>query len=208
MQGTAGTEVDIEYSEQLNADGTVQSEGNGSAGQTDTYILKGGGPETYEPKYGWKGYRYVEVTTSAATAGGAPPPLPAILSVTGVVVHTALPTSGNFTSSSTLLNDMHTAMANTILNNQYSYGSDTPVYEKGGWTNDNGDFSDSEMDNFDAEAYYDHMMQNFDDSQDSGGQHRVARADAARRRQRRPAVGRVVPADRVQHVQADTTISP
>src|SRR6185437_1913162 len=62
MQGTAGTQVHVEYSEQLNPDGTVQSEGNGSAGQTDTYILKGGGPETYEPKYSWKGYRYVEVT--------------------------------------------------------------------------------------------------------------------------------------------------
>ncbi|MGH3159020.1 MAG: alpha-L-rhamnosidase C-terminal domain-containing protein [Streptosporangiaceae bacterium] len=60
-------------------------------------------------------------------------------------------------------------MVNTILNNQYSYGSDTPVYEKGGWTNDNGDYSDSEMDNFDAEAYYTHMMQNFDDSQDAAG---------------------------------------
>ena len=86
-----------------------------------------------------------------------------------MVAHTALATSGNFTSSSTLLNEYHTAMANTILNNQYSYGSDTPVYEKGGWTNDNGDYSDSEMDNFDAEAYYDQMMQNFDDSQDPAG---------------------------------------
>ena len=43
------------------------------------------------------------------------------------------------------------------------------MYEKGGWTNDNGDYSDSEMDNFDAESYYDEMMQNFDDSQDSAG---------------------------------------
>jgi alpha-L-rhamnosidase len=169
MQGTASSEVQIKYSERLNPDGTVQSEGNGSAGQTDTYILKGGGPETYEPKYGWKGYRYVEVTTSPATAGGTAPPLPDIVSVTGMVVHTALATSGNFTSSSTLLNEMHTAMVNTILNNQYSYGSDTPVYEKGGWTNDNGDYSTSELANFDAEAYYAHMMQNFDDSQDPAG---------------------------------------
>jgi alpha-L-rhamnosidase len=165
LQGTAGTEVQIEYSEKLNPDGTAQGEGS----QTDAYILKGGGPETYQPKYGWKGYRYVEVTTSPAAAGGTAPPLPDILSVTGVVVHTALATSGNFSSSSTLLNEMHTAMANTILNNQYSYGSDTPVYEKGGWTNDNGDYSDSEIANFDAEAYYDHMMQNFDDSQDPAG---------------------------------------
>ncbi len=86
-----------------------------------------------------------------------------------MVVHTALPTAGGFTSSSNLLNRMHVAMKNTILNNQYSYGSDTPVYEKGGWTNDNGDFATSEMDNFDAAAYFDHMMQNFDDMQDPAG---------------------------------------
>jgi alpha-L-rhamnosidase len=171
MQGTAGTTVYIEYSEKLNPDGTVQKEGNGSTGQTDTYILKGGGPETYEPKYGWKGYRYVEVTTAnpSGSSSSSSSPLPKILSVAGVVVHTALPTAGDFHSSNGLLNRMHVAMRTTILNNQYSYGSDTPVYEKGGWTNDNGDYSTSEMANFDAEAYYQHMMRNFDDSQDSAG---------------------------------------
>jgi alpha-L-rhamnosidase len=161
MQGAAGSQVQIKYSEQLNPDGTVQSEGGGN--QTDTYILKGGDPETYEPKYGWKGYRYVQVSTAPGTTP------PNVLSATGVVVHTALPTAGDFTSSSDLLNRMHVAMRNTILNNQYSYGSDTPVYEKGGWTNDNGDYATSEMDNFDAAAYFDHMMQNFDDSQDPAG---------------------------------------
>jgi alpha-L-rhamnosidase len=172
MRGTPGTSVAIEYSEKLNSDGTVQAEGNGQAGQTDSYTFKGSGPVTFEPRYGWKGYRYVEVTTNSCPSGIAAPctqPLPTIDSITGIVAHTALATSGSFTSSSQLLNEMHTAMVNTILNNQYSYGSDTPVYEKGGWTNDNGDYSDSEMDNFDAEAYYTHMMQNFDDSQDSAG---------------------------------------
>jgi alpha-L-rhamnosidase len=172
MQGVPGTSVAVVYSEKLNSDGTVQGEGNGQAGQVDSYTFTGSGPVTFEPKYGWKGYRYVEVTTNSCPSGVAAPctaPLPKILSITGIVAHTALATSGNFTSSSKLLNDMHTAMVNTILNNQYSYGSDTPVYEKGGWTNDNGDYSDSEMDNFDAEPYYTHMMQNFDDSQDSAG---------------------------------------
>lgn len=163
MQGTAGTKVYIEYSEKLNPNGTVQTEGNGSTGQTDVYILKGGGPETYDPTFGWKGYEYVQVSSAAGT------PLPKILSVTGVIAHTNLAASGNFTSSSMLLNTMHNAMKNTILNNQYSYGSDTPVYEKGGWTNDNGDYSVSEMANFNVEAYYQHMMRNFDDAQAPSG---------------------------------------
>jgi len=172
MQGVPGTSVAIAYSEKLNSDGTVQAEGNGQAGQVDSYTFDGSGRVTFEPQYGWKGYRYVEVTTNSCPTGVATPctlPLPKILSITGVIAHTNLATSGDFTSSSSLLNEMHTAMANSILNNQYSYGSDTPVYEKGGWTNDNGDYSTSELANFDAEAYYSHMMQNFDDSQDSSG---------------------------------------
>jgi alpha-L-rhamnosidase len=172
MQGVPGTSVAIAYSEKLNSDGTVQAEGNGQAGQVDSYTFNGSGPVTFEPRYGWKGYRYVEVTTNSCPTGVATPcaqPLPKVDSITGVIAHTDLATSGTFTSSSSLLNEMHTAMVNTILNNQYSYGSDTPVYEKGGWTNDNGDYSDSEMANFDAEAYYTHMMRNFDDSQDSAG---------------------------------------
>jgi alpha-L-rhamnosidase len=172
MQGVPGTSVAIVYSEKLNSDGTVQAEGNGQLGQVDSYTFKGSGTVTWAPQYGWKGYQYVEVTTNACPSGVAPPctePLPKILSITGVIAHTNLATSGNFTSSSSLLNEYETAQVNTILNNQYSYGSDTPVYEKGGWTNDNGDYSNSEMDNFDAEAYYVHMMQNFDDSQDSAG---------------------------------------
>jgi alpha-L-rhamnosidase len=150
----------------------VNTEGNGEAGQVDSYTFKGSGPVTFAPKYGWSGYQYVSVSTNSCATGMAAPctqPMPKILNVTGVIAHTNLQVSGNFTSSSKLLNEMHTAMVNTILNNQYSYGSDTPVYEKGGWTNDNGDYSDSAMDNFDAEAYYTHMMQNFDDSQDSSG---------------------------------------
>ena len=154
----------IQYSEQLNPDGTVQNEGGG---QPDRHL---------HPQGRWPGDVRAEVRLEGLPVrrgldrgGRRHAPLPKIRSTTGVVVHTALPTSGDFTSSSDLLNRMHVAMGNTILNNQYSYGSDTPVYEKGGWTNDNGDFADSEMANFDAEAYYDHMMQNFDDSQDPAG---------------------------------------
>jgi alpha-L-rhamnosidase len=172
MQGTPGTTVSVQYSEKLNSDGTVNAEGNGQAGQVDSYTFDSSRPVTFAPKYGWKGYEYVSVSTNSCPTGEAAPctqALPRILSVTGVIAHTNLAPSGNFTSSSSLLNDYQTAQASTIENNQYSYGSDTPVYEKGGWTNDNGDYSDSEIDNFDAEAYYNHMMQNFDDSQDPAG---------------------------------------
>jgi alpha-L-rhamnosidase len=161
LLGAAGTSVSIRYAERLNADGTAEDEND----QTDTYVLKGGGPETYEPSWGWKGYRYVQVSANPASAGATPPPLPKVVSIQGVEVHTALASTGDFDSSNNLFNTMHEAMRRTVLNNQYSFGSDTPVYEKAGWTADNRLYSISAMSNFGMEAYYQKWMQDFDDSQ-------------------------------------------
>nr|WP_166682615.1 family 78 glycoside hydrolase catalytic domain [Streptomyces sp. 846.5] len=161
MLGPAGTSVSIRYAEKLNADGTAEDE----AGQTDTYIMKGGGPETYEPSWGWKGYRYVQVSTTPASSGTSAPPLPELLSTQGVQVHTALPSTGDFHSSSGLFTTMHQAMRRTVLNNQYSFGTDTPVYEKGGWTADNRLLATSAMSNFGMQAYYENWMQDITDGQ-------------------------------------------
>jgi len=165
MLGTAGTSVSIRYAERLNSDGTAEEE----AGQTDTYILKGGGPEIYEPSWGWKGYRYVQVSANPASAGASPPPLPSIFSIRGVEVHTALQSTGGFASSSSLFNTMHEAMRRTILNNQDSFGTDTPVYEKAGWTADNRLYGESAISNFGMEAYYQNWMQDFNDAQHPDG---------------------------------------
>ena len=155
MLGAAGTSVSIRYAERLDTDGTAEDEN----GQTDTYILKGGGPETYEPSWGWKGYRYVQVSVNGTSA------MPRILSVQGVPVHTALTSTGGFDSSSSLFNTMHAAMRRTILNNQDSFGTDTPVYEKGGWTADNRLYALSAMSNFDMQAYYENWMRDIGDDQ-------------------------------------------
>jgi alpha-L-rhamnosidase len=152
MLGAAGTSVSIRYAEKLNPDGTAENEN----GQTDTYILRGGAPETYEPSWSWKGYRYVQVSATA--------PLQ-ILSIQGVETHTALQPTGDFAGSSTLFTTMHQAMRRTILNNQYSFGTDTPVYEKGGWTADNRLAATSAISSFDMQAYYEKWMQDFNDTQ-------------------------------------------
>jgi alpha-L-rhamnosidase len=158
MLGQAGTPVSIRYAERLNPkDGTAEEE----AGQTDTYIMKGGGPETYQPSWGWKGYRYVQVSSAS--------PLPRVLSIRGVEVHTALPSTGDFQSSSSLFTRLHQAMRRTILANQDSFGTDTPVYEKAGWTADNRLYAISAINNFGMQAYYENWMQDFNDSQHPDG---------------------------------------
>ena len=91
------------------ADGTVDNIGGfGMQLQKYTYILKGGGLETFTPSYSYAGFQYVQVTAPVGVT---------VESVTGQRVHTAVTKTGDFTSSSALLNRYHDAQANTILNN-------------------------------------------------------------------------------------------
>jgi alpha-L-rhamnosidase len=59
VQGEAGTEVTLRFAELLHDDGTVAQENLRSAKATDKYILKGGEPETWQPRFTYHGFRYV-----------------------------------------------------------------------------------------------------------------------------------------------------
>ena len=85
VEGGAGTRVTLRHAETLNPDGTIYTENLRSARQTDTYTLKGGGEEVYEPRFTFHGFRYVEVT------GYPGEPRPG--AITGRVVHSATPPS-------------------------------------------------------------------------------------------------------------------
>src|SRR5439155_15223594 len=79
VQGAAGTTVRMRTAEDLGADGMLDTTTNRSAASTDTYTLAGGGTETYEPRFTYHGFRYVEVTGYPGT--------PTLDSIAGQVVH-------------------------------------------------------------------------------------------------------------------------
>jgi alpha-L-rhamnosidase len=68
VQGEAGTTIELFFNEMQNPDGTVYRDNlhagklGKAQGQTDRYILRGGGVETYEPHFTYHRFRYVEVT--------------------------------------------------------------------------------------------------------------------------------------------------
>ena len=70
VQGQAGDQVDLFYSERLNPDGTFDTQDinrfcSEDFAHHDRYILKGGEPETWEPHFCYHGFRYVRVETAA-----------------------------------------------------------------------------------------------------------------------------------------------
>ena len=156
LRGPAGSTVTITYGEKLRANGTVDNAGL----QSYSYTLRGGGLETYEPSYSYDGFRYVQIDTPAEVT---------VESVQGQRVHTAVPRTGDFTSSSRLLNRYQDAQADTILNNLHSIPTDTPMYEKRGWTADAHLYADSAIANFGMENFYENWMRTHRDDQNPDG---------------------------------------
>jgi alpha-L-rhamnosidase len=133
VAGPAGTKVQLRYAERLHPDGkldqaAIKQHVREETFQTDTYILKGDGLETWEPRFTYHGFQYVEVTGFPGT--------PAKESITGRVVNTAFEQTGQFSSSSELANKMHHCILWAYRGNFVGYPMDCPHREKNGWMGD------------------------------------------------------------------------
>lgn len=165
VSGQPGTKITLKYGETLNPDGTVRAHNehiHDGRFQIDEYILKGGGTEVWEPNFSYKGFRYVQVTGLQET--------PTTETLKGRVVHSAVRQVGDFVSSNELYNWIHTAMQRTILNNLHSIPTDTPKYEKNGWTADAHLGSLSMIYNFDMVRFLSKWIDDIRDSQLASGQ--------------------------------------
>lgn len=123
VTGPAGTTVQLRTAENLNADGTLDTTTNRNAAATDHYTLAGTGTvETYQPRFVYHGFRYVEVTGYPGT--------PTLGSITGQVVHADVTNTSTFTSSDPLLNQIWQNNTRTMLNNSMSTPTDNPVRDE------------------------------------------------------------------------------
>ncbi|MDN5852348.1 MAG: family 78 glycoside hydrolase catalytic domain, partial [Actinomycetia bacterium] len=122
VSGNSGHAVRMRVAEEVHADGTLDTRTNRDAQATDTYILKGGGRESYEPRFTYHGFRYVEVTNF--------PGRPTLNSLQGRVVHADLESTATFDSSDELLNTIWRNNRWSIVNNSMSTPTDTPVRDE------------------------------------------------------------------------------
>lgn len=146
----AGTTVNIEKGEMLDASGQVTTANisfspSDPQRQTDHYTFAGTGVETYAPHFNYSGFRYAELT-------GLPDD--ATVTVTAQVVHTDVATTGQFSTSNPLLDQIQTAVAQTQLNDLESIPMDCPTREKHGWLGDAADSDVEAMSNFDMQSLY------------------------------------------------------
>ncbi len=132
IRGERGERIRMRFAEALTPDGLLDPRSTGiyatKVVQTDTYYCKGGGMETWEPRFTYHGFRYVELTGCSRT--------PDLRTLTGVVVHTAVTPVGRFTCSDPLLNRIHETALWTECSNLHGIPTDCPHRERCGWLGD------------------------------------------------------------------------
>jgi alpha-L-rhamnosidase len=171
VQGPAGTVVRIKHGERLLPNGRVdlsnidvyyRPKDKSDPFQTDLFTLKGDGKERFKPKFNYKGFQYVEVTSSKPikiTASG----------IVGIVMHSDVAVAGSISSSSSLVNRLWTATNNSYLSNLYGYPTDCPQREKNGWTGDGHFAIESGLYNFDGITIYEKWLADHRDEQQPNG---------------------------------------
>jgi alpha-L-rhamnosidase len=162
VQGEAGTIVKMRFAEVLDPDGYIHTENLRTARATDSYILKGDGPEVFEPHFTYHGFRYVELTGY--------PGEPAWDTITGCVVHSDLPVTGNFECSNPLVNQLWRNVLWSQRGNFLSVPTDCPQRdERLGWMGDAQLFAHTACLNMDAAAFFTKWMIDVEDAQSPAG---------------------------------------
>ena len=147
MEGPSGTRVTLRHAEVLDRDGNFYTDNLRTALQTTTYILKGGGEETYEPRFTFQGFRYVAVKGY--------PGQPTLDDLTGVVVHSDMPPTGHFESSHALINQLQHNIVWGQKGNFVDVPTDCPQRdERLGWTGDAQVFAPTACFNMDVAGFF------------------------------------------------------
>ena len=148
VEGKAGTTMILRHAEQIGEDGSLDPRTNRAAKNTDAYTLRGGGRETWEPRFTYHGFQYVEVTGW--------PGEPSLDEIEGRVVHDDASFSGEFDCDNALLNHIHRCTVWSLVSNlQGGVQTDCPQRdERLGWLADAHVTADAALCNFDLALFH------------------------------------------------------
>jgi alpha-L-rhamnosidase len=163
LRGDRGAVVYLRHAEMLDPTGALYVENLRGARATDCYVLKGEGVETWEPRFTFHGFRYVEISWGTAAKL-------AIEKVEGVVLYSDMPETGTFRCSNPLLNQLEHNIAWGQKGNFLDVPTDCPQRdERLGWTGDAQVFIRTAAFHRDVQGFFRKWLQDMRDAQGSNG---------------------------------------
>ena len=172
VRGAAGAEVVLSPSETLGADGLIAPRSIGARPGLPVYYrytLRGGGDETWRPRFSYCGSRYLQVT-GAVPADRAKRGDVAVVALASEFVHTELPLVGTFDAGEKLLVQTHDLIRRAVLSNTASVFTDCPHREKLGWLEQDHLNAETVLYLEDAATMYEKLTADIVDAQLPNGQ--------------------------------------
>ncbi|MFA6289758.1 MAG: family 78 glycoside hydrolase catalytic domain [Opitutaceae bacterium] len=129
VRGPRGGHFHIRHAEMLDAHGELYVDNLRSARCTDKYTCKGGEEETWEPRFTFHGFRYVEIVFSG--------PDIEIVKIEAVALYSDMEQTGSFSCSQPLVNQLFQNIHWGMKGNFLEVPTDCPQRdERLGWTGD------------------------------------------------------------------------
>ena len=165
--GFRDAHIKFRYSERIDEKGNIDTRKisehiKSGEFQTDHYIMCGDDLETWEPRFTYHGFRYVEITGYPGKHN--------VSNFKAKVVHTDIKTRGEFVCSNDTINKIQDAVLRSTLTNYHGIPTDCPHREKNGWTGDAHLSAEQVLLNFDPKTAYRKWMGDFSDAQHPDGQ--------------------------------------
>lgn len=163
VSGKKGTVVTLRHAEVLDKKGEFYTENLRAAKCQLTYTLSGEGVETYEPRFTFMGFRFVEVK-------GFPGDLTTD-NLTGVVVHSDMPVTGTYECSNPLINQLQHNIQWGQKGNFVDVPTDCPQRdERLGWTGDAQAFCRTAAFNMNVSSFFTKWLKDVAADQKPGGE--------------------------------------
>ncbi len=145
--GKAGSNIVIKHAEVLDKFGNFYTDNMRSAKTTATYILNGQGEEEFEPHFTFYGFRYIKIEGDLEEIKPK--------NFTAVVLYSAMPMTGSFTSSNKLVNQLQQNIQWGQKGNFLDVPTDCPQRdERLGWTGDAQAFSRTAAFNYNVHNFF------------------------------------------------------
>ena len=162
LKGNKGDTITLRFAEVLDKAGNFYTDNLRNAESTDTYILKGDANETFEPKFTFHGFRYLQVSGNSVS-------LPTE-NFTGIVVHSDMAPTGTFSCSDSLINQLQHNIQWGQRGNFLDVPTDCPQRdERLGWTGDAQVFSMTAAYNFNVATFFSKWMEDLSADQYADG---------------------------------------
>lgn len=161
VRAERGRTIRVRHAEMTNPDGSIYTANLREARADDSYVCRGDEEETWEPRFTFHGFRYVEVTGLQETDS---------FDLTGIVLYSDMAQTGKFSCSNPLLNQLQSNILWSQKSNFLEVPTDCPQRnERMGWTGDAQVFVRTACFNMDVRDFFRKWMRDVRDGQQPNG---------------------------------------